>query len=100
MAQRRRNMREHRDLVREGTVAAREFAIDGGEVGRQFVSGDVANSGHAPYPRRFGGNKCWISGWPIAGLIASNRPVVLISRATCRIVARAIKVIWVAVVTR
>src|SRR5580704_2454949 len=93
-------MRKHRDLVGEGAIAPREFPIDRGEVGRQFVGGDVADAGHAPYPPRLVGNNCWISGWPIAGLIASNRPVALISRATWRVVANAISVIWVAVVTR
>src|SRR3954453_2687347 len=99
MAQRRRDVCKHRDLVRERAVAGGKLAIDLGQIGRQLVGPDIAHAGHEPASYFFA-ISCCISGCAIAGLIASNRPVALISRAIWRVVASAIKVIWVAVVTR
>src|SRR2546423_15386158 len=92
-------MREHRDLVRERAVAGGKLAIDLGQIGRQLVGPDIAHAGHEPASYFFA-ISCCISGCAIAGLIASNRPVALISRAIWRVLASAIKVIWVAVVAR
>src|SRR5271168_2797559 len=98
MFDRRRYMGEHRDLIAEWPIRTGEFLINTRELGRQLAGGDIAHPGHGhPYLLVI---SCCISGCPIAGLIASNRPLALISRATWRVAASATNVSCVAVVTR